>query len=123
MEQDIEYRLSPSSSTINDSCTNVSFWLYTSDLELQFLYLKLYDPENPCQNLVKGLTLTIHVLPCPVGFDLSQVDSKCVCAMALKKLGIQSCYIDGKSGTVERTRNNFWICEQSNETLILHEFP
>ena len=29
-----EYRLSPSSSKINDSCTNVSFWLYTSDLEL-----------------------------------------------------------------------------------------
>ena len=80
-----EYRLSPSSSMVNDSCTRVSFWLYTSDLELRYLYFKLY-PENPCHDLVEGLILHIHVLPCPVGFNLSPADSKYVCAMALKKL-------------------------------------
>ena len=117
-----EYRLSPLSHTINDSCTDVSFFLYLPELNYRNLQFKLY-PDNPCQNLIKGLTLRIHVLPCPVGFDLSQIDSKCVCAMMLKKLGIQNCYIDGKSGTIERMKNNFWIYEQSNETLILHEFP
>ena len=111
-----EYRLSPLSHTINDSCTDVSFFLYLPELNYRDLQFKLY-PDNPCQNLVEGLTLRIHVLPCPVGFDLSQVDSKCVCAMALKKLGIQNCYIDGKSGTIERMKSNFWIYEQSNETL------
>ena len=116
-----EYRLSPSSSMIRDSCTGVSFWLYASDLEW-LLYFKLY-PENPCRNQIKGLTLSIHVQPCPVGFNLSRGDSKCICAMALQKLGIQKCYIDGKSGTVERIKNNFWISKQNSETLILHKFP
>ena len=117
-----EYRLSPSSGIINDSCTNVSFWFYTSDLELRYLFFKLY-PEHPCHDLVEGLSLRIHVLPCPVGFDLSPADSKCVCAMVLKKLSIQNCYIDSKSLSVERIRNNFWISPQNNETLILHKFP
>ena len=120
MDQGYEYRLSPSSGMIDDSCTNVSFWLYTSDLES--LYFAL-SPLNPCQSLVEGLTLIIHVQPCPVGFDLSSADSKCVCAMPLEKFGIQNCYIDSKSGTVERIKNNFWIFKQSNETLILHKFP
>ena len=119
-----EYRLSPSSGMINNSCTGVSFWLYTSDLEfLDLLYFKLY-PKNLCQNWVEGLTLHVHVLPCPVGFDLSPADSKCVCAMALKNLDIQNCYIDGNSGTIiERIKNNFWIFKQNNETLVLHKFP
>ena len=115
-----EHRLSPSSRMINDSCTNVSFWLYTP--EFSYLEIKLY-PENPCQSLVKGLTLRIYVLPCPVGFDLSSADSKCICAMALKKLSIQNCYIDSKSQSVERIRNNFWISKEDKETLILHKFP
>ena len=63
------------------------------------------------------------MLPCPVGFDLSPADSKCVCAMALKMLSIQNCYIDSKSQSFERIRNNFWISQQNNETLILHKFP
>ena len=121
--QNSEYRLSPSSCMINDSCTGVSFWLYTSDLEFLDLNFKLY-PENPCQNLVKGLTLNIHVLRCPVGFDLPWGDFKCVCAMELKKLSIQNCYIiDSKSQSVERIKNNLWIAKQNNETLILHKFP
>ena len=119
-----EYRLSPSSSMISDSCTDVSFWLYTPDLEWPYthLFFKLY-PENPCRNQIEGLTLIIHVLPCPVGFNLSRGDSKCICAMALQKLGIQNCYIDGKSGTTERIKNNFWIAKQNSKTLILHKFP
>ena len=119
-----DYRLSPPISAINDSCTDVSFWLYTSNLELpwQNFEFKLY-PDNPCQNLIEGLTLRIRVLPCPIGFDLSPADSKCICARALKKLSIQNCYIDGKSGTVERIKNKFWIGKQGKETLILHKFP
>ena len=117
-----EYRLSPSSSMINDSCTNVSFRLYTSDLELHYLFFKLY-PENPCDDLVEGITFSIIVLPCPVGFDLSPADSKCACAMALKTLSIQNCHIDSKSQSVERIKNNFWISQQNNETLTLHKYP
>ena len=119
-----EYRLSPSVSYLktNDSCTGVPFWLYISDIEFPDLEFKLY-PENPCQNLIEGMTLYIHVLPCPVGFDHSPAHSKCVCAMVLKMLSVQNCYIDGKSGTIERIKNKFWIFKQNNETLILHKFP
>ena len=99
MDKDSEYRLSPSGSTITDSCTNVSFWLYTSNL-LELHYFKLY-PKNSCQKQDERLILSIEVLPCPVGFNLSWSSSKCICAMELKKFRIQNCYIDSKSGTVE----------------------
>jgi hypothetical protein len=69
--------------------------------------LGLQTPANLCQNLIEGLILSIQALPCPVGFNLSQGDSKCICATALKKLGIQNCYIDSKSG-------NSWLhCDSS----------
>ena len=81
---------------------------------------KLY-PKNPCENLFKGPTLKIHVLPCPTGFNLSDKDSRCVCDKKLKKF-VQNCYIDSDSESVECMKNNFWICKASNEILLLHEF-
>ena len=120
-QQTGDYRLSPSFRELNDSCTDVSFRLYTSEPGAHIPF-KLY-PEILCQNLFEAFTLSIYVLPCPVGFNLSRGDSKCVCAMALKKLSIQNCYIDSKSQSVERIRNNFWIGKLDKETLILHKFP
>ena len=91
-----EDRLSPSSNTIDNlTCTNISFRLYSSDIDSHYMHFKLY-PANPCQNLIEGLTLYVHVLPCPIGFDLSLTESRCVCARELKKV-IQNCYIGSNS--------------------------
>ena len=78
-------------------------------------------PKNPCENLVEGLTLKVRMLPCPVGFDLQYIDSRCVCDKKLKQLA-QNCYTDSDSESIERMKNTFWIYKTSNETLILHEF-
>ena len=52
-----EYRLHPAMKRIGSTCTNVSFRLLSADeIDLKF---KLY-PENPCQNLVDGLSLNIR---------------------------------------------------------------
>lgn len=116
--ENVEYRLSPFSRAVESSCTNVTFQLYsTGFVNVEF---KLY-PENPRQNLIKGLTLRIHVLTCPIGFDLSYKDSRCACAKKLKKL-TQNCYIDGDSKSIERMKNTFWIYKASRGMLILHEF-
>ena len=44
-QQPGEYRLSPSSGIINGLCTAVSFWLYASDLDLEwpYIFFKLYS--------------------------------------------------------------------------------
>ena len=116
-----DHRLSPLSQTIDSLCTNVTFQLYSSNLLIfNPLEIKLY-PENPCQNLLEGLTLKIRVLTCPIGFDHSRKDSRCVCAKKLKRLA-QNCYIDYNSELVERIKNNFWMYKENNELLILHEF-
>ena len=60
---------------IADLCTNVSFRLYSLDfLDSHFMHFKLY-PDNPCQ-IFEGLLLEVHVLPCPIGFDLSLTESR-----------------------------------------------
>ena len=113
-----EYCLSLPSNTIESSCTTVSFQLYSGNVS--YVNFKLY-PENPCQNLVEGLTLRINVLDCPIGFYLSLKDSRCVCDKKLKKL-TRNCSIGSNSESVERIKNSFWIYKASSETLILHEY-
>ena len=115
---DDEYRLSPSNHNINDTCNNVSFRLYSA-VDDDYVCIKLY-PENPCQNLVNySLELAIAILPCPLGFELSKDDHKCVCSKKVKKF-IQNCYIDDVS--FERIRNNFWISKANSTVLIIHDF-
>ena len=65
---------------------NVIFQLYLTDLtRLSLELFKLY-PVNPCQNLIDALTLSIHILPCPVGFNFLRTESACDCTEKLKKL-------------------------------------
>ena len=85
-------KVSPLMQAINTSyCTNITFQLYLTDLTNLELF-KLH-PVNPCQNLIDALILSIHVLPCPVGFDFSRTESACDCTKKLKKLA-HKCYID-----------------------------
>ena len=114
-----KYRLSPSNQYINGTCTNVYFRLYSAvDNDYAHVRIKLFT-ENPCQNLVNFLELAIAILPCPLGFELSKDDHKCVCSKKVKKF-IQNCYIDDVS--FERIRNNFWISKANSTVLIIHDF-
>ena len=110
------YRLSPPNHNINGACTNVFFRLYSS-VDDSSVLIKFYQ-ENPCQSLVDGIYVRLTILPCPLGFELSEEDRMCVCNRMVKNF-IQNCYIDNTS--FERTRNTFWI-SQTNNTLIFHSF-
>ena len=103
---------------IHATCTNISFQLYS--LVSPYTHFKLY-PQNPCQNLFKGLRLIIEALPCPLGFALSDKDliHVCACDKKLRRFA-QNCNIGTNS--IKRVKNNFWIFKQSDEMLLLHEY-
>ena len=112
-----KYRLSPSNQYINGTCTNAYFRLYSA-VDDDYVHIKLYT-ENPCQSLVDGLDLYIAILPCPLGFMLSEDDHKCVCSKKIQKF-IQNCFIDNVS--FERARNTFWISQTNSSDLIFHNY-
>ena len=117
---DDSYRLSPSGQAIQShSCTNISFTLY-SRYEDSSGFFELY-PEIPCQSLGDGLNFYISILPCPLGFELSEEHQwQCYCNSKILKL-TSKCYILKSAARIERTKNNFWISQVSNNTLIIHE--
>ena len=117
---DDEYRLSPLSRTIGNSCTSVSFQLYSESEDFSTIEFKLY-PDNPCQNLIDGLKFDILLLCCPVGFDFSGKEYICVCNWKLRRF-TQNCYIDYDSESVEQTENSFWIYKESYNVLFFYEF-
>ena len=109
------YRLSPPNHNINGACTDMFFRLYST---VNNVFIKFYQ-ENPCQNLVDGLHLRIIILPCPLGFELSENDRMCVCNRMVKNF-IQNCYNDNAS--FERTKNTIWISQTNSTVLIIHDF-
>ena len=119
VDKNSEYRLSPLSHSINSSCTSVPLQLHSTDLT-DYIEFKLY-PDNPCHSLIEGVTLSIHVLSCPFGFDLKGYE--CVCDKIIKKF-TQNCYIDSNSKLIiERVSNSFWISKsKEGNAIIIHEF-
>ncbi len=113
------YILNPTRQYINASCSTIAYNLYVpvSNVVVQY---KLYH-ESFCQSLVDGLTINLQVLPCPLGFDLPEPLQlqACVCSPLLKRF-TQKCYINDLS--IERSSNNFWVAQSSNNTLIIHGF-
>ena len=110
-----KYRLSPLSQYISGSCTIATFRLYSADDHSNIITVKLY-PENPCQSLIQGYIFYISILPCPLGFELS--NDRCVCNKVVQNF-IQNCYID--DGLFERKRNKFWISQINGTELIIHK--
>ena len=115
------YQLIPSNHFINDTCSNISFQLYSaiSETSKSYGYFKLY-PQNPCGSLVNGLSLQISIKPCPLGFNLSE-DHQCYCNKKLLKF-TQKCSIDKSIARIERVKNNFWISQKDVDTLLIHEY-
>ena len=67
--------------------------------------------DGPCQNFGDGVEVNITVLPCPVGFILSDHEHQCVCDQTLRTF-TQNCYTDNQS--ISRLHNNFWIAKQAD---------
>ena len=94
-----EYHLIPSRQSISDHfCANLTYKLYSAYENIQVDF-HLYH-ENPCQNLVDGLRLDIFIRPCPLGFELADINQQCHCNKRLLKF-THDCSIDESSVTIE----------------------
>ena len=115
------YHLSPPSSSIDDTCSNISFQLHSaiSETSKSYGYFKLY-PQNTCGSLTDGLSLEIFIKPCPLGFNLSD-NHQCNCNKKLLKF-TQKCCIDKSIARIERMKNNFWISQVDVDILLIHEY-
>ena len=113
------YILSPTRHHINAFCSTIAYNFYVPTTNATVRY-KMYH-ESLCQSLVSGLKVYLQVLPCPLGFDLPGPHQLqvCVCSPLIGKF-TQNCYISDLS--IERSSNNFWVAQSSNNTLILHGF-
>ena len=75
--------------------------------------------DNPCADPGTKLTVYTDVLPCPPGFELSNLSAACVCDVRLQPY-TNSCNIS--DATIERTDNdNFWVgFDVKKGGVILH---
>jgi hypothetical protein len=88
MDEGDKYRLSPSRKFINSRfCTDVTYKLYSAyeDTQVDF---KLYH-KNPCQNLVRGLSLGIFIKSCPLGFELTETEQLMLLSQKTPKIHTQ----------------------------------
>ena len=104
---------------LKTKCTNVSYFVKATTIKTKStVKYKLYH-RNPCDSLVEGVSLTIDVKPCPLGFQLSGKEEICVCDERLQTF-TQNCDINRLS--IERKENTYWISNEANDSiLILHE--
>ena len=113
------------STEMNNSCTNVSYYILASNISYPVTaHYQLYH-DNPCDSLIEGVFLNVTVKPCPrdYGFQLSDRDKKCKCDDWLQSF-TNNCDIN--SLFIERKKNNFWVSKSANggtSVLILHEDP
>ena len=76
----------------------------------------IYSDDETCRDLgISNLTVIVQFLPCPVGFELSQQNTTCVCHSPLQQY-TNSCDIDTQ--TIQRY-SDFWF-NYENASLSLH---
>ena len=73
--------------------------------------------DGPCLDLGESLHVNIHLKPCPIGFQLSEVSQQCICEQRLQKY-TNSCDIDDLSIGVD---GNTWVgLDKTANGTILH---
>ena len=107
---DLEYTQSTTT-----TCTNLHYTILTSAPSSQE-ELALY-PAGPCEKQGQSLTISVEILPCPLGFQ--QSEQACVCDERLNDL-TDVCDID--SQTILRPRGSeFWVgFDGDSQKLIIH---
>ena len=103
---------------ISTSCTGIDYYLTINHIKEETNIMCKFYHDNPCGSVNNGVTLDIHIKPCPLGFELSHKSHTCACNKWLQSL-TDECNIDESS--IERKTNTFWISTQANNSgLILH---
>ena len=107
--QDLEYI-----QTTNSTCTTLNYTLLTS-LQNTEENITLFA-DGPCQSERGSLVVRVSILPCPPGFEQSQL--RCVCNERLNDFSVM-CNID--TGTILRRHGaSFWVgYDRDTQEMIL----
>ena len=99
--------------TLPAKCSQLTYHVHSSN---DYEWLVIYSDDGPCRDLgISNLTLVVRFLPCPLGFELSQQNTTCICHSPLQQY-TNTCDIDTR--TIQR-KGNFWFSYE-NTTLSLH---
>ena len=86
---------------VSQKCTTVTYNIVTSQPSENLI---MYA-DGPCRDSLQSkLSLNISFTPCPIGFELSESHTKCVCAQEISTF---VCDIETK--TISRQNNDSWV--------------
>ena len=99
--------------TLPAKCSQLNYHVYSPN---DYEWLEIYSDDGPCRDLgISKIAFAVHFLPCPLGFELSQQNTTCVCHRPLQRY-TNTCNIDTQ--TIQR-KGNFWF-RYENTSLALH---
>ena len=87
------------------SANNTCSFLYYTVFSRSSKETMTLIPDGPCLNLSKSLEINISLLPCPIGFALTNKTKGCLCEKRLKKL-TENCNITSRK--IDRN-GEFWV--------------
>ena len=102
-----------------NSCSSLKYTIHSHAIGTT-QDITLYIARSPCSHTrAKILTVTVGILSCPPGFQLSETQPNCICAERLQ-LFTNTCLIDYT--TVLRAQDSeFWVgYDKKSQGLILH---
>ena len=106
------------SQNILNSCTPLEYTIQSRAVDTT-QKITLYA-EGPClPTETNTLTVTVDILPCPPGFQLSETQPSCICTERLQQF-TNSCCVD--NGQIHRMQHDeFWVgYDNRSEDIILH---
>ena len=98
-------------------CTNLTYTIFSTGryelIELRVDGAQYYEEKTK-------VVINVTLLPCPLGFQLSNFTAQCECAPLLKDKGLL-CNISGSTPMVQRTKS-VWISINTNKNdTVLHD--
>ena len=103
--------------TLPANCSQLTFHVFSPDDNET---LEVYSDDGPHRDLgISKLTVTVNLLPCPLGFQLSEQNTSCVCQKLLQQF-TNSCDINSQS--IQR-EGNYWFRYENTSFVFNHHCP
>ena len=99
------------------SCTNLMYTIFSTGY-YEFILLRVDDVQYYEEKT--RVLVNVTLLPCPPGFQLSNLSAQCECHPLLKERGL-SCNISGATPLVRRTKSVWISIHPRRNDTILHD--
>ena len=103
--------------TLPANCSQLTFHVFSPDDNET---IEVYSDDGPHRDLgISKLTVTVNLLPCPLGFQFSEQNTSCVCHKLLQQF-TNSCDINSQS--IQR-EGNYWFRYENTSFVFNHHCP